>query len=413
MRLALSLLLAMVLTPIVSVPAAHAQDAAVYVVSYIDVAPAARGTAVDALRKLATASRKDDGNMRYQILQRVAPSNQFAIVAVWKDQKAYEAHLAAAHSKEFRDKIKPSLISAIDDRVHTGMETGAGAATGAGPIYVVTHVDVPPPRKDECIAALKTLVAESRKEIGALRFEVFQQATGRTTSRWWKSGKINAPTTVTSRRPHTRQFRDQLTPMSGRCTTSGCTGRCDGDRARRGGGAAICLLVKGMPFTLPVHDPDAAPGILDHDARGGRRGGRAAARNPVALRGRHGAGLSARPAGHPARAVGHEPAARDAGDRRLSSSSALSSLVVLTTPIIVRELAYFIEQFSASMSASCTRLPPIRAGPGSARSSARASATPRNRSASSPPGGRLARHLPALGVVQRTGPDRRCSRWRS
>ena len=45
--------------------------------------------------------------MRFEILQRTAPSNQFAIVAIWKDQKAYEAHAAAAHSKEFRDKIKP------------------------------------------------------------------------------------------------------------------------------------------------------------------------------------------------------------------------------------------------------------------------------------------------------------------
>ena len=40
---------------------------------------------------------------------------------------------------------------------------------------MVTHVDVPPPRKDECIAALKSLVADSRKEAGGVRFEVFQQ----------------------------------------------------------------------------------------------------------------------------------------------------------------------------------------------------------------------------------------------
>jgi quinol monooxygenase YgiN len=215
MRLALSLLLAMVLTPIVSIPSAHAQDAAVYVVSYIDVAPAARTPAAGALRQLANASRKDDGNMRYQVLQRVAPSNQFAIVAVWKDQKAYEAHLAAAHSKEFRDKIKPSLISAIDDRVHTGMETGAGATTGAGPLYVVTHVDVPPPRKDECIAALKTLVTESRKEIGAMRFEVFQQGNRPnhfTVVEVWKDQRAYDRHITAA---HTRQFRDQLTPMSG------------------------------------------------------------------------------------------------------------------------------------------------------------------------------------------------------
>jgi quinol monooxygenase YgiN len=215
MRLALSLLLAMVLTPIVSVPAAHAQDTAVYVVSYIDVAPGARGSAVGALRQLANASRKDDGNTRFEVLQRIAPSNQFAIVAIWKDQKAYEAHLAAAHSKEFRDKIKPSLISAIDDRVHTGMEIGAGEGTGTGPLYVVTHVDVPPPRKDECIAALKTLVAESRKEIGVLRFEVFQQANRPnhfTVVEVWKDQRAYDRHITAA---HTRQFRDQLTPMSG------------------------------------------------------------------------------------------------------------------------------------------------------------------------------------------------------
>ena len=119
------------------------------------------------MRQLAIASRKDEGNTRFDILQRTAPSNQFAIVAVWKDQKAYDAHLAAAHTKEFREKIKPFLISAIDDRVHNGMEiAGPGTAGPArGAIFVVTHVDVPPPKKDECIAALKSLVADSRIDL--------------------------------------------------------------------------------------------------------------------------------------------------------------------------------------------------------------------------------------------------------
>ena len=216
MRLAFSLLLAMVLTPAISVATARAQDAAVYVVSYIDVAPAARGPAVGLLRQLANASRKDEGNLRFDILQRAAPPNQFAIVAVWKDQKAYDAHAAAAHSKDFREKIKPHLISAIDDRVHNGMEiAGAAANAPRGAIYVVTHVDVPPPRKDECIAALKTLVADSRKEGGGVRFEVFQQGNRPnhfSVVETWKNQKAYDDH-ITA--PHTRKFRDQLTPMSG------------------------------------------------------------------------------------------------------------------------------------------------------------------------------------------------------
>ena len=217
MRLAVSLLLAMVLLPIASMQTAYAQDNAVYVVSYIDVAPAARGMATSLLRQLASASRKDEGNMRFDILQRAAPSNQFAIVAIWKDQKAYDAHLAASHSKEFREKIKPLLISAIDDRVHMGMEIAATPAgkNGRGAVVVVTHVDVPPPKKDECIAALKTLVADSRKDPGSVRFDVFQQ--GNRPNHFsvieiWKSqSAYEAHITAVP----TKKFRDQLTPMSG------------------------------------------------------------------------------------------------------------------------------------------------------------------------------------------------------
>jgi len=217
MRLAVSLLLAMFLLPIASMQTAYAQDNAVYVVSYIDVAPAARGMATSLLRQLASASRKDEGNMRFDILQRTAPSNQFAIVAIWKDQRAYDAHLAASHTKEFREKIKPHLISAIDDRVHTGMELAATPAgkNGRGAIVVVTHVDVPPPKKDECIAALKTLVADSRKDPGSVRFDVFQQGNRpnhfSVVEIWKSQSAYEAHITAIS----TKKFRDQLTPMSG------------------------------------------------------------------------------------------------------------------------------------------------------------------------------------------------------
>ena len=216
MRFSISLLLAMALTPIFAAQVPHAQEAAIYVVSYIDVAPAASGTAAGLLRQLANAGGKDDGNMRFEILQRVAPPNQFAIVAIWRDQKAYDAHMAATHSKELRDKIKPHLISAIDDRLHSGMEiAGAAAKSAPGAVHVVTHVDVPPPKKDDCVFALKALVDDSRKEAGATRFEIFQQ-----TSRpnhfsvveiWRSQNAYDAHITAA----HTKKFREQLTPMSG------------------------------------------------------------------------------------------------------------------------------------------------------------------------------------------------------
>ncbi len=216
MRLWLSILFGFALLPLATMNIAQAQDGAVYAVSYIDAAPAARAAVASALKQEANASRKDDGNLRYEVLQRTSPSSQFAIVSIWKDQKAYDAHMAAAHTKEFREKMKPQLISAIDDRLHSGMEAKEAAAKiPAGTIFVVTHVDVPPPKKDDCIAALKTLVADSRKEAGVVRFEVFQQSSRPnhfTVVEIWKNQKAYDDHITSA---HNKKFRDTLTPMSG------------------------------------------------------------------------------------------------------------------------------------------------------------------------------------------------------
>jgi quinol monooxygenase YgiN len=80
---------------------------------------------------------------------------------------------------------------------------------------VVTHVDVPPPKKDDCIAALKTLVADSRKEGNSVRFEVFQQGSRpnhfSVVEIWKNQAAYDAHITAA----HTKKFRDQLTPMTG------------------------------------------------------------------------------------------------------------------------------------------------------------------------------------------------------
>jgi quinol monooxygenase YgiN len=207
--------LALALMPFVAAQPANAQnDPTIHMVSYIDVAPAAKDQAAALLRPLAEASHKDAGNLLFQILQRTAPANQFVIVATWKDQQALDAHDAAAHSKQFRSQIEPLLIAPIDDRLCIPTFVAAQKPGGSS-VYVVTHVDVPGNVRDKILPALEALAEQSRKETGNLRYDVSYQKNRTnhfTVMEIWKDQAANDTHELAA---HTRAFRGALTPITG------------------------------------------------------------------------------------------------------------------------------------------------------------------------------------------------------
>jgi quinol monooxygenase YgiN len=208
-------ILAMILIPYAATPAARAQnDPTIHMISYIDVAPAAKEQAASLLRPLAEASRKDAGNLLFQILQRTAPANQFVILATWKDQQALDAHEAAAHYKQFRSQLATHLIAPVDDRLSVPTFVAA-QKPGDGSVYVVTHVDVPGIHRDKIMPALGTLAEHSRKEASNLRFDVSYQKTRTnhfTVMEVWKDQAANDTHELAA---HTREFRNVLTPITG------------------------------------------------------------------------------------------------------------------------------------------------------------------------------------------------------
>ena len=91
-------------------------DRAIVVVSHVDTA----GPQVDSpdlLRRMSEDSRKDEGNLRFDVLQGAMRANHFTIVETWRSEKALEAHASAAHTRQFRDTIAPVLGSPLDERV--------------------------------------------------------------------------------------------------------------------------------------------------------------------------------------------------------------------------------------------------------------------------------------------------------
>jgi quinol monooxygenase YgiN len=178
--------------------------------------PPATGEAIALLRQYREASRKEVGNVRLEVLQQSGRPDHFALVEVWQDQQAFEAHGMAAHTRQWRERLQPLRNSPYDERLHKGLAIGpVPAARAAGATYVVTHADAIPPGKDEAIALLKQLAEASRAEGGNVRFEVLQQSSRPnhcTIVEIWQDQQALEAHAIAA---HTRQFREKFQPLSG------------------------------------------------------------------------------------------------------------------------------------------------------------------------------------------------------
>ena len=197
---------------------AHAQDAGpTHVVTYVEVMPSAKADGANLVRQYRDASRKEDGNLRAEMVRRIGQPNQFVIIEAWKDRNAFEAHGKAASTTQFREKLKAIQNAPYDERVHTGLSAGpiGGGRFGGSAVYAVTHIDVIPPRKDDGTALVKQHGDDSRKDDGNLRFEILVQVNRPnhfTAVEIWRN---RAAADAHGMNAHMPAFRDKLAPMSG------------------------------------------------------------------------------------------------------------------------------------------------------------------------------------------------------
>jgi len=217
MRHLIGLLAGLILAVTGFAPAAWAAESGVaYVVTYFEVAPAEQGKTVKLMKDLAKASRKDSGNLRFEILQRIGQGDQFAILEAWQDKDAAAAHGSAAHTQEFQSKLKDKLRSAYDQRPHTALEVGeVPAKAGKGAVYAITHVDIVPAQKDIGVGLTKDMAAAGRRADGNIRFEALTQNSRpnhMTVVEIWKSRKAIEAQSAT---PGMKEYREKLSPMSG------------------------------------------------------------------------------------------------------------------------------------------------------------------------------------------------------
>ena len=76
----------------------------------------------DALKQLSEPSRKEPGNLRFEVLVQNSRPNHLSVVEIWKDQAALEAHESAKHTVQFRMDTLPMSGSLYDQRLYQMIE---------------------------------------------------------------------------------------------------------------------------------------------------------------------------------------------------------------------------------------------------------------------------------------------------
>jgi quinol monooxygenase YgiN len=110
--------------PLTRGSAVDVERTSVFVIAHVDVAPNTK--APELLARLAELSRNEQGNLRFDVLQHAQRGNHFTVVEHWRTEAALDAHVAAAHTREYRDALQPLTGSPLDERVYSAI---AGAIT--------------------------------------------------------------------------------------------------------------------------------------------------------------------------------------------------------------------------------------------------------------------------------------------
>ncbi len=193
-------------------PGPSPPDAAFYSVSYVEVAPASRSRAVDAVAQYRDASRRLGGFVRLELFEQRGRPGHLAFIETWKTQAAFDGRGPAAQA--LLAALQPIRLSGYDQRPYKTLSVPATppAANTAG-VVVITHVDVSP---DPRVAPmLERLADASRREAGNLRFDVLQhtmRANHFTVIEVWRDEPALDAHAAAA---HTRQYREDLQPLTG------------------------------------------------------------------------------------------------------------------------------------------------------------------------------------------------------
>ena len=106
-------------------------DQTFYSVSYVEVKPSGRATAVQALKQYQDALRINTASLRTELFEQVDRPGHLLLVETWQSQSAFDNGTPALR-KRLTDAIEPVRVSGWDQRPYKTLSVASGAAEPTG-----------------------------------------------------------------------------------------------------------------------------------------------------------------------------------------------------------------------------------------------------------------------------------------
>jgi quinol monooxygenase YgiN len=90
----------------------------VLVVTHVDIDPQFVPQALPLLETFVNDSLNDRGVKSFILITQEGTTNHFKLIEVFRDMRAFDAHVSAAHTVTFRTNLDPLLGAPYDERLY-------------------------------------------------------------------------------------------------------------------------------------------------------------------------------------------------------------------------------------------------------------------------------------------------------
>jgi len=97
----------------------HADSRQIFVITHVDIDPQfVPEPAVPVLDTFVSDSESDPGVQTFALISQAGTTNHFQLIEVFANRQAFNAHVSAQHTLDFRNDIQPFIGAPYDERLY-------------------------------------------------------------------------------------------------------------------------------------------------------------------------------------------------------------------------------------------------------------------------------------------------------